>query len=59
MRISVDKVAELMNTSPMTIRKGLQDGIFPFGYAVKTSSRYTYIIIKEDFESHTGLKVVN
>lgn len=59
MRITVGQVAKAMGTSELVIRKGLQDGIFPFGYAVKTSSKYTYIITQEAFEHHTGLKVVD
>lgn len=43
-RISVSEVAELMNVSEQFIRIGLQKGIFPFGYAVKMSTQWTYYI---------------
>ena len=45
--ISVKDAAKLLNTSPQTVRIGLQRGLFPFGTAVKTSSKYTYIIYKK------------
>lgn len=46
-----------MNVSPQFIRIGLQKGIFPFGYAVKMSGRWTYFISKQKFVEHTGIKV--
>lgn len=48
-RISVSEVAELMNVSEQFIRIGLQKGIFPFGYAVKMSTQWTYYIDLYDF----------
>lgn len=43
-RLSVATVARLMNVSEQFIRMGLQKGIFPFGYAVKMSTQWTYYI---------------
>lgn len=56
-RLSVSKTAELMNVSEQFIRIGLQKGVFPFGYAVKMSSQWTYFISKEKFRESTGIKV--
>lgn len=53
-RISVSEVAELMNVSEQFIRIGLQKGIFPFGYAVKMSTQWTYYISPQKFTEHTG-----
>lgn len=53
--ISVTECARLLNTSPQTIRIGLQRGLFPFGTAVKTSSKYTYIIYKKKLEEYIDL----
>lgn len=45
--MKVEEVARLLDTTPSTIRIGLQKGLFPFGVAFKTredSKHYTYII---------------
>lgn len=55
--MSVDDAAKLLNASPQFIRIGLQQNCFPWGYAVKTSSHYTYFIIPNKFEEYTGIKV--
>lgn len=49
MSLKVKEVAERMNKSEQFVRIGLQMGIFPFGYAVKMSSRWTYHISKKKF----------
>ena len=56
-RLSVKKCAELMGASEQFIRRGLQQNIFPWGYAVKMSSRWTYWISPDKFSEHTGIKV--
>jgi transcriptional regulator with XRE-family HTH domain len=52
--ISIEKAAELLGKSKQFIRHGLQDRIFPFGYAVKLSSRWTYHISPKQFYEYTG-----
>jgi hypothetical protein len=56
-RITVEKAAQLLNASPQFIRIGLQQNVFPWGYAVKTSSHYTYFILPEKFEEYTGVSI--
>ena len=56
-RLSVSKVAELMNVSEQFVRIGLQKGVLPFGYAVKMSSQWTYFISTQKFTESTGIKV--
>jgi hypothetical protein len=58
-RLSVEEASKLLNASPQFIRIGLQQGVFPWGYAVKTSSRYTYFILTKKFEECTGVKIPN
>jgi hypothetical protein len=53
----VKDVARLMGVTENFVRKGLRDGLLPFGYAVKTSSEYTYYISPAKFEECTGIKV--
>lgn len=55
MKIRVEDVARVMGASPWFVRRGLQQGIFPWGYAVKGKSRWTYWINPDAFQKATGL----
>lgn len=57
-RLSVIKVAKLLGASEQFVRIGLQQGVFPWGYAVKMSTQWTYVITKQKFEEETGIKVL-
>jgi hypothetical protein len=57
-RLSVSETAKLMNVSEQFIRIGLQKGIFPWGYALKMSSKWTYFISSAKFTEHTGIQVI-
>jgi hypothetical protein len=52
----VNKCAEVMQVSPQFIRIGLQQGKFPWGFAIKMSGRWTYWISRQKFEESTGIK---
>ena len=56
-RITVSQAAVLLNCSEETVRNGLKNNSFPFGFAVKQSGRWTYIITVQKFEETTGIKV--
>ena len=56
-RLSVSKVAKLMNVSEQFVRVGLQQDKFPWGYAVKMSSKWTYFISPTKFTEATGIPV--
>lgn len=56
MSLKIKEVAERMNKSEQFVRIGLQQGIFPFGYAVKMSSKYTYHISKKKFFEYMNKK---
>ncbi|MCK9479197.1 MAG: hypothetical protein M0R40_06810 [Firmicutes bacterium] len=55
-RLSVIKAAKLMGVNSQCIRVGLQRGILPFGWAIKTSDRYTYYISPKKFTEYTGIE---
>ena len=57
-RLSISETARLMNVSEQFIRIGLQKGIFPWGYAVKMSTKWTYFVSAEKFTEHTGIQVM-
>ena len=56
-KISVATDAKLLGASERFVGIGLQQKGILFGYAVKTSGQYTYVIIKQKFEEATGIKV--
>lgn len=46
----VEDAAKLLSMNQNTVRKGLQQGVFPWGYAIKTSeNRWTYFINARSF----------
>ena len=49
-RLDVVKAAQLLGMNHDTVRKGLQQGVFPWGYAIHTSeNRWTYFINAKRF----------
>ena len=56
-RLTVSETARLMEASEQFVRQGLINGIFPWGYAVKMSSRWTYWISPVKFTEVTGIQV--
>lgn len=55
----IKEVAEMLDTTPLTIRIGLQQGVFPFGVAFKRradSKNYTYVIYPEIAKQYLGEK---
>lgn len=52
--ITVKRVAEIMGKSQQFIRIGLQEGILPFGKAMKLSTQWTYHISPKLFYEYIG-----
>lgn len=49
-QMSVEEAARRLHMTPAWIRKGLQDRVFPWGYAVKMSGgRWSYFISRPRF----------
>ena len=56
-KIKPEDAARILGVSVQTIRVGLQQKYFPFGWAIKTSPRrYTYAISPKLFEEYLGTK---
>lgn len=50
-------VADRLGISVQAVRVGLQRGIFPFGWAIKTSeAKFTYAISPKLFDEYLGVK---
>ena len=48
--LTPEQVASIWGVSPSTIRSGIQQGVFPWAYAIRTSdTRWTYLINAEKF----------
>lgn len=53
--VSIKEAARMLRKSEQFIRVGLQQGILPFGYAVKINgSKYTYHISRKKLNEYIG-----
>jgi len=49
-KLTIQEVADDLNIDVRTLRAGLEQGVFPFGVAIKRN-RMTYHIWKDKFEA--------
>lgn len=57
-RLDVENAAKLLQMNHNTVRKGLQQGVFPWGYAIKTSeNRWCYFINAKRFAEIEGVAI--
>ena len=57
-KLMIQEAAALMGVSAQYVRIGIQQGILPFGVAVKVGGgRYTYYISPAKFTEFTGIRV--
>ena len=55
-RLSVDQAARMLGMNHETVRKGLRQGVFPWGYAIHTSEdRWSYFINAKKFADVEGV----
>lgn len=57
-RMTVAEAAKLMDVGEQFIRIGLQQGLFPFGFAIRTTpdgKRLQYYISRKKFSEYTGI----
>lgn len=52
---TINEVAAALGISPQSVRLGLQRGELPFGSAIKTSGRYTYVIYSKKLKEYLDL----
>lgn len=57
-RLTIEQTARVLGVGKDTVRLGLQQGVFPWGYAVQTSTGWTYIINGQKLEQVEGVKGV-
>ena len=57
-QLKVEKAAKLLGMNHNTVRKGLQQGVFPWGYGIHTSeNRWVYFINAKRFAEIEGVSV--
>ena len=57
--VTVKEVADMLGTTELTVRVGLQKGIFPFGVAFKLkegNKQYKYVFFPEKVREYCGMK---
>lgn len=54
--ISVAECAKILGKSEQFVRVALQQGVLPFGFAVKMSSKYSYHVSKAKVYEYLGMK---
>lgn len=55
--MTINQAAKIIGCSPLTIRIGLQRGLFPFGEAFKTkedNKRYCYVLYPQKVKEYLG-----
>lgn len=57
-KLDVGVAAKILQMNHNTVRKGLQQGVFPWGYAIHTSdNRWVYFINAKKFQEIEGIKL--
>lgn len=57
-RLDVEMAAKMLGMNHNTVRKGLQQGVFPWGYGIHTSdNRWVYFINAKRFAEIEGVQV--
>lgn len=53
---TIIETASKLGISPQSLRLGLQRGELPFGSAIKTSNRFTYVIYEKKLKEFLDLE---
>lgn len=48
----MERVARVLKVNPQTVRKGLEQGCYPFGTAVKCDKSYSYQFFPEKVKEY-------
>lgn len=51
----MERIARALGVTPQTIRRGLEQGCYPFGTAVKCDRRYSYQFFSEKVKEYLGI----
>ncbi len=56
-KMTLHDAARLLHVHTSTVAKGLQQGVFPWGYAIKTDKGWAYVINAERFAAIEGVEI--
>lgn len=54
---NVERVAKVLGVNPQTVRRGLEQGCYPFGTAVKCDKSYSYQFFPEKVKEYLGVNL--
>lgn len=53
----MERIAHALGVNPQTVRKGLEQGVYPFGCAVRCDKAYSYQFFPQKVEEYLGIKM--
>lgn len=53
----MERVARTLGVNPQTVRKGLEQGCYPFGTAVKCEKSYSYQFFPMKVREYLGIEI--
>lgn len=53
----MERVAKALKVNPQTVRRGLEQGCYPFGTAVKCEKSYSYQFFPKKVEEYLGIEI--
>lgn len=53
----MEKIAKVLGVNPQTVRKGLEQGCYPFGTAVKCNKSYSYQFFPMKVKEYLGIEI--
>lgn len=53
----MERIAKVLGVNAQTIRRGLEQGVYPFGCAVKCEKSYSYQFFPEKVREYLGVRL--
>ena len=53
----MEKISRILKVNPQTVRKGLEQGVYPFGCAVKCDKGYSYQFFPVKVKEYLGVSI--
>lgn len=53
----MERIAHVLGVNPQTVRRGLEQGVYPFGCAVKCEKSYSYQFFPCKVKEYLGIEV--
>lgn len=53
----MERIAHVLRVNPQTVRKGLEQGVYPFGCAVKCNKAYSYQFFPVKVREYLGVEI--